>query len=361
MLVRGCGCRPMEEKMCHVPCAVRYFQTTLDSPEYLDKWTKCDVCKQQFRGAFMMGLAKKRYESVKDDDIRSVAKIRARMVLAQCHMDEGNPKLALVMLSVLHAELSAAQSDDPLLVDILTDKASALYKLGPTRSKEHTDTLYLILNSGLPKGDARIMEANNQLAMALVRAPNPDASMLDMAETCALSAVAGSKLPPNDNRQNRQITYENNLAAVLAKRGKFKESLDLLARLLVRARLVFGPDHEMSVSVMMNTASFIVQAKKAARYEEAASTMREVYAIRTRILGTEHKDTQDARRLLLGVLRVTGAACARPECDSVEESLNARCATCRVGYCTDKCRHDDSARHAASASCVRKGARKAKK
>jgi hypothetical protein len=172
--------------------------------------------------------------------------------------------------------------------------------------------------------------------------------MLEEAERYARNAVAASKERRNEDRQ---VSYENNLAAVLAKRGKFDDALKLLAGLLRSSLRVFGADHEISVNVKSNIASFIVQGRVAARYDEAVSTMREAYDSRTRTLGSEHALTVASRRLLLGILRVTGVACARPEC--VESVLNARCAKCHVKYCTEKCREDDRVRHATT--CVRKG------
>ena len=350
LLLQGCSCRG--DKRCHVPCAVTWLEkVSLED----DKWVKCDTCKQRFNGPFMMGVAKIRYDKAKGDDVRSMARILATTSLARCHMKAGESLRALVMLNLMYADLSKEQSDKPLLVSILVDKAAALYQLG--RSKEQTDTLYVIVNSGLPESDVKIMEANNQLSMALVRAPNPDLDTLEMAETCARKAVAASTLTRNEDRQ---IAYGNNLAAVLAKRGKFVDALKLLAGLLTTALRVFGADHEISVNVKSNIASFIVQGRKEERYDEAVSTMREAYDSRTRTLGSEHALTLASRRLLLSILRVTGAACARPGCDCVDSVLKARCEKCRVKYCTEKCREDDRARHA-STSCVRKGARNPRK
>ncbi len=352
LIAQGCGCRDAgAAKMCHVPCAVKWLEAVPDLFETYDRFVRCGVCKQRFRGAFKMGVAKARWEHVKRESIDSEAKLLAAVVLAQGLTDDGKPASALTIMNAIYDKLRAHNSAAPYLVNILVAKAAALYMLGPARSQEHTDTLYLILNSGLPDSSREIMEANSQLSMALVRAN----TNLPMAETRARSAVDESKAMGPHHEQT-QITYANNLATVLAKRQKFAEALSILKEISALALRVLGDDHDVSMSVMTNTAETIVKSRTGSRYEEAVENIRRTYEIRLARLGKDNQATIDSLQNLHGVLLHTGAKCPYPACQSLVSVLGSkvRCTRCKVAkYCREGCREADRARHTNSGICVR--------
>jgi hypothetical protein len=328
-----------------------------------------------------MGVSKARYEHVKKDSIDSKPRLLATVVLAQCLTDDGKPDVALSTLNGLYGQLEGHNPHNPrhpFLVDILVAKAAALFMLGPSRRQEHLDTLYPIVTSGLPKSDLAMMEANNQLSMALVNDRNGN---MEMAETCARDAVAGSKAMKGLHNEERQIRYGANLAAVLSvaalracergdKTGRaravelFDEALLITKDLSARASGVFGADHEISMKVMTITATVIVQSKATARYEEAVENIRRAYEIRLAKLGKDHRDTVDSLHNLIGVLLRTKAKCLYPKCQSLASVLGSKarytpCPRCKEArYCCERCRQADEDRHRASGNCVRKGAAK---
>lgn len=381
MLAQGCGCRDSgAAKLCHVPCAVESLASGGDLLESYDRFFRCGACKQRFSGAFKMGVSRARYEHVKKDNIQSKARLLATVVLAQCLTDDGKPGVALGTLNGLYVKLEQDNPHHPFLVDILVAKAAALFMLGPLHRKEHLDTLYLILTSQLPESDQAMMEANNQLSMALVDDRNGN---MDMAESCARKAVAGSKAMTGLHNEERQIRYKSNLASVLSvaalracgqadKTGRacaragelFAEALEITEGMSARAAGVFGADHEISMKVMTTTATVIVQSKATARYEEAVENIRRTYEIRLAKLGKDHRDTADSLQNLIGVLLRTKAKCLYPECQSLASVLGSKarytmCPRCQVArYCCERCRQADEARHKASGNCFRKSAAK---
>ena len=374
MMEQGCGCRDAgAATLCHVPCALDWHEQNPESAENRDRFSRCSVCKQLYSGPFKMGVAKARLEHVKNDHIASRARLTATVLFAQCFTDDGAPGVALGILNGLYAKLAEEDSNAPFLVDILAAKAAALYMLGPSRTREHTDTLYLIFQSGLPESDQAIMEANYQLSMALV----DNKGDLNLAVSCAEKARDASKAM-NGHNEERQITYANNYASVLsaaarrecdeaekagrargASAGKqFAKALSILDEISAQASRVFGADHELSMKVMTNTATVIVHSGAESRYEEAIGLIRKAYEVRLAKLGPDHQRTADSLENLRGVLLRTGAKCPNPACQSLESMLGSkfRCPKCQSRYCCERCLEVDKARHAGV--CRGKGARK---
>ena len=337
----GCSCR----LVAHVSCAVKFFGM---GPDNIERWMRCATCTQKFGGAFRMGLSRARFELVKKLPINSDSRLIGTRVIAHCLIEAGDYSNALTILTALELELATKHPHSPGLTRILVDKAAALSGLG--RSQEHTDTLYRILSSrgDLADTDPVIMEANSQLALALVDAK--DGNMV-LAEERARNAVAASDLGTD---QRKQLIYQNTLVSVLAKLGRYDEALALLAKMLPVARRVLGPDHAITLTVLHNTAAYTLRAGKVERYRESADIARSVYEKRLASIGAGHPNTQASRRVLRSGLETLGLACANPNCASVVESklLCPRCK--RVKYCTDACRVADSGRH--RTDCERKSA-----
>ena len=375
LMEQGCGCRDAgAATMCHVPCALEWHESTPESAENRDRFSRCRACNQLYSGPFKMGVAKARLEHVKNDHIASQARLTATVVLAHCLTEDGAPDRALGILNGLYAKLAEEDSNAPFLVDILAAKAAALHMLGPSRTREHTDTLYVILNSGLPENDQAIMEANYQRSMALV----DNKGDLNLAVSCAKKARDAS-IAMKGHNEGRQITYANNYASVLsaaarrecdeaekagrargASAGKqFAKALSILDEISAQASLVFGADHELSMKVKTNAATVIVHSGAESRYEEAIENIRKAYEVRLAKLGPDHQRTADSLQNLRGVLLRTGGKCPNPACKSLVSVLGSkvRCLKCTVArYCCAGCLDADKARHAVA--CLGKSARK---
>lgn len=337
----GCSCRVV----AHVSCAVKFFGT---GPDNIERWMRCATCTQQFGGAFRMGVARARFELVKGLPINSDSRLMGTRVIAHCFVEAGDHKRALAILTALELELATKHPHARGLPEILIDKATALSGLG--RSQEHTDTLYRVLSSRGDRADTDpvIMEANSQLALALVYAK--DGNMV-LAEERALNAVAASSLGPD---QRKQLIYKNTLVSVLAKLRRYDEALALLAEMLPVARRVLGPDNAITLTFMHNTAEYTLRAGKVELYRESADIARSVYEKRLASIREEHPHTQASRGVLRSALEKLGLACANPNCVSVVESklLCPRCK--RVKYCADACLAAHSGRH--RTDCERKSA-----
>jgi len=336
----GCSCR----LVAHVSCAVKFFGM---GPDNIERWMRCATCTQQFGGAFRMGVARARFELVKGLPINSDARLMGTRVIAHCFVDAGQHGRALAILTALELELAKKHPHARGLPEILIDKATALSGLG--RSQEHTDTLYRVLSSRGDRADTDpvIMEANSQLALALVYAK--DGNMV-LAEERALNAVAASSLGPD---QRKQLIYKNTLVSVLAKLGRYDEALALLAEMLPVARRVLAPDHAITLTVLHNTAAYTLRAGKVELYRESADIARSVYEKRLASIGPEHPNTQASRRVLRSGLETLGLACANPNCVSAVSKLP--CPRCkRVRYCADACLVADRGRH--GTDCERKSA-----
>ena len=336
---------------------VRLLTSSQESSASEDLWFKCRTCKQLFTGPFRLGLAKHRYDAVKNDHIASRARLLATTVLAQHVTEQGNHLAALSILNGLYVKLEEYDPHDPFLVTILLGKTTSLLNLLPTHKREYSDTLYKIVNSGLPETDLNLAAANNQYSSFLVLlADNGD---LALAEKCARRSVSGvvafRNLEGAPSIDEQEIGYENWLASVLSKRQKFVEALEIVERLRARALRVFGAEHDVSFVVGLNVSAVIVDSGTTARYEEAAENIRKLYEIRRAKYGEAHQETAWIRQHLREMLSRVGARCALPSCQSTVSVLRSqlRCPRCKlVKYCSAACLEADKARH--PGSCKKK-------
>ena len=107
-LMRGCACRGSDAGFAHLDCLV---QVTLHNNE---NWDVCPTCKQDFTGKVRLGLAKARWELVRDsprhDWERLNAADRLASALQECALD--NDGALVLFREVLEISREVAGDED---------------------------------------------------------------------------------------------------------------------------------------------------------------------------------------------------------------------------------------------------------
>jgi hypothetical protein len=310
-----------------VSCAVSFF-TLSKRPD----WLTCATCKQPYGGKFKMGIAKAFLETVKSLPIHNESRLKATTALIICLVEEGEPEKALMILKMLEGQMAQGiKSAD--VTDVLLLKAASLHELG--NLKAQTEILRLIVNLKRSPDTPVMMDANNQLAQALVADPNGN---WEMAEKHSRMAIEASM---KGNDLGKQLSYKNTLAIVMNRLGRYDDALLLLREMSLSAKRVLGPEHQMTQVVLNTTAATLLRAKQGvASYDEAEKMVRSVYELRLNDLGSDHDETVESRRVLVAALHALDAKCGNPDCDSLVKCKLA-CPYCKdIRYCADKCLSD---------------------
>lgn len=322
-LETGCACRADSGAM-HVSCATEFFKLSKRQD-----WFKCATCQKPYGGAFKMGIAKAFFETVKGLPIDNKSRIKATRVLAGCLLEAGDPAKALIILEALERQM-VHDNKSPDLTSVLLDKAQAFSELGYRQA--HTDTLFLVLSLSRPDGDSAMMDANNQLAQALVDDPKGNWDLAEKHSRRAVEAIM------KGTDKITQISYNNTLASVLNRLGRHNEALKLLREMSLLAKQNLGEEHEKTQLLVNNTAYTLLIAKQdAASYDEAEKMVRPVYELRLKKLHATHEKTIASRSVLVAALQALGAKCGNPDCDSLVK-CELYCPRCKkIRYCSDIC------------------------
>ena len=243
-LMRGCACRGESAGFVHVECLTKLAMTkeaSGDLEAIVIAWGRCGNCKQFLEGGLRLEMNRRFWRH---------------------HRSNQDPALRYNSTKFLAGSL--AQADEVDAANQLVDAASTC-----VRNNRHA-----LLDLNILRAD--LLQKNDQAleALELLQAMVPEAKMT-----------------------TPHIYFEtlHRLADVFYCLHRHQESYDAAAEAVAFTKAIFGLDHHLTLRAM---TMYAIACAKLGRSDDAKAHFNDVLPKQIRILGIDHPDTVETRRLM---------------------------------------------------------------
>jgi len=249
-VLRGCACRGPSAGFAHAGClaemAARDEWITSEGRGPLSRWTHCGTCNQWFVGALEVEMSRRCWRRYRD----------------------------------------------PILPDVLSDddqRQAFRCGAGLLRCNDENDAADRLSEAavrGLASDHHQVLKSEIERAASVVRT-NPDAGLEILTRLRPRVARCTAASVP--------VEYASLMAVVLGALNRPREALPAALESVELATAYHGPESATTLRAMDTLARVVAQL---GRVDEGIARLKRVHDTQTRVLGADHRDTRQTKRVL---------------------------------------------------------------